>query len=393
VDNLSEQADMDNDTGGPERARGLRRPSRASLAAEAAFRERVAELGGQVLEPSWLGALKKHRCRCPENHICSPLPASVQQGQGICRTCTGHDPVDAERRFRARIAELGAELLEPYVGSKTPVLARCAAGHECRPNPGHVVRGGGICRVCAGNDPSTCEAKFLARLAELGATPAYRAWKGNGRPTEAVCAAGHPCQPRPSDALQGHGICSICARKDPATAETAFLARLAELGATSLEPRWQGVDAPHALRCSRGHAGSPRPDAVLRGGGVCNVCAHNGEWDAFYVVTSRETVKFGITDGDASRRLRAHAGDGFTNVVRLALGLPGAAARSTETAVMATLAMAGEKPVRGREYFDISCLALVLDIADSWLPVPVAPPEVRHTRIVREWLQDALFAA
>ena len=29
--------------------------------------------------------------------------------------------------------------------------------------------------------------------------------------------------------------------------------------------------------------------------------------------------------------------------------------------------LAGEKPVRGREYFDASCLALILDVADSWL--------------------------
>jgi hypothetical protein len=60
-----------------------------------------------------------------------------------------------------------------------------------------------------------------------------------------------------------------------------------------------------------------------------------------------------------------------------------------------TLAMAGEKPVRGLEYFDISCLALILDVADSWLTAPFAeaPPVVESLRTVRQWAQGELFAA
>ena len=42
-------------------------------------------------------------------------------------------------------------------------------------------------------------------------------------------------------------------------------------------------------------------------------------------------------------------------------------ARDTEDAVRSALAMAGQKPVSGREYFDISSLGLILDVADSWL--------------------------
>jgi hypothetical protein len=83
---------------------------------------------------------------------------------------------------------------------------------------------------------------------------------------------------------------------------------------------------------------------------------------------SAEAVKFGITSGDPRPRLRAHARAGFTEVVRLAAGLPGSIAPDAERAVRAALALAGEKAVQGREYFDISCLAIVLDVADPWLP-------------------------
>jgi len=60
------------------------------------------------------------------------------------------DPSVAEAAFRTRLAELGAELLEPYINSSSPHLVRCAAGHICRPRPNSVQRGQGICRFCAG---------------------------------------------------------------------------------------------------------------------------------------------------------------------------------------------------------------------------------------------------
>jgi hypothetical protein len=46
-----------------------------------------------------------------------------------------------------------------------------------------------------------------------------------------ICAAGQECAPAPKDVLRGRGLCSICARKDPAAAEAAFRARVEDLGA------------------------------------------------------------------------------------------------------------------------------------------------------------------
>ncbi|MFE9855542.1 hypothetical protein [Streptomyces sp. NPDC005780] len=55
----------------------------------AAFRARVKELGGEVLEPAWLGNVTPHRVRCSKGHETTPAPSSVQQGNGICRKCAG----------------------------------------------------------------------------------------------------------------------------------------------------------------------------------------------------------------------------------------------------------------------------------------------------------------
>ena len=104
----------------------------------------------------------------------------------------------------------------------------------------------------------------------------------------------------------------------------------------------------------------------MQGHDVCRKCAHR-DWDAFYVVTSPGAVKFGCTSGDPRRRLYDHAAKGYTEVVRLLVGLPGLVAHDTELAIRAALDSAGERPLKGREYFGLSCLPLVLDVADAWL--------------------------
>jgi hypothetical protein len=121
-----------------------------------AFRRRVTELGGEVLEPEWLGAVKPHRARCAKGHECRPIPANVHQGKGICLICVAKDPATAWASFRKRVAELGGEVLEPeWLGKDTPHRCRCAKRHECSPRPGGVRGGGGICRACANQDPAT----------------------------------------------------------------------------------------------------------------------------------------------------------------------------------------------------------------------------------------------
>jgi hypothetical protein len=337
--------------------------------AEAAFRRRLAELGAVPLYETWLGTNRPHHVRCAVGHDCYSRPAHVRDGGGVCQVCAGHDTVAAEAAFRERLTELGAEpLYETWLGGHVPHHARCRAGHDCYPRPTNAQRWG-ICKACLGRDPQTLEAAFRFRLAELGADLLESEWLGALRKHRIRCGAGHDGYVKPNQVQQGYGICKTCAGHDPVAAAAAFRARLAELGATLLEPEWLGSDRPHQVRCSEGHLCRPAPGNVSQGNGICRVC-RGCVWDAFYVVASAEAVKFGITSGDPRPRLGRHAAQGFMKVVRLATGLPGTIAHDTERAVISALAMAGEVPVQGREYFNSSCLALVLDIADSWLAKP-----------------------
>lgn len=86
----------------------------------------------------------------------------------------------------------------------------------------------------------------------------------------------------------------------------------------------------------------------------------------FYVVTNAQQarVKFGITSGSTRQRLAAHRRSGYETVVRAITAFTDAP--KLESSILATLRLAGLAPVHGREYYDISALGVILDIADHW---------------------------
>ena len=287
------------------RGRDLK-PRAATVAAEAAFRKRLIELGVVLLEPQWRGATARYACRCPAGHLCSVSPHKLGQGRRPCAKCPEGIDLAAEQKFRDAVAQAGGTVTGEYADTRTPVEVTCPDGHKNKIFPTGVIQGRGICRTCAGKDPADCERRFREAVAAQGGTcPGI--WINAATAVSCICRAGHSCRPQPS--------------------------------------------------------------SVLRGQGICSVCAAGGEWDIFYLATDPVAglVKFGITTRDPRPRLRTHASHGFTQIVKLAAGLPGSVARDTENAVKSALALANERPLRGREYFDISCLPLILDVASGWL--------------------------
>lgn len=337
-----------------------------SHAAEANFRRSLNELGATLLDTAWKGSKAKYRAICPAGHLCTPTPHYVRAGDGICVICGGRDPATAEAKFCALLTEAGAELLEPYRNATTKHKIRCHAGHVAYQKPCRILQGIGICRACAGRDPASAEAAFRARVEELGGKCLFGTWRGAMEPHHVACARGHDAYTVPARVQQGQGICWTCAGTNPVAAEAAYRELIVSLGGMPLWERWPGNKGAAAIRCPEGHEVAPRPNDVMSGSGMCRICAGR-EWDAFYVVTSGSVVKFGVTSGDPRPRLGRHAAQGFTKVIRLATSLPGTVALDAERSVKAALAMAGDTPVQGSEYFDISCLGLIMDVAGSWL--------------------------
>lgn len=329
------------------------------------FVARLEELGATLIEPHWLGTMTPHRVRCAANHDCSPRPNNVVSGQSVCRVCVGRDPATAEAEFRARLDGLGVTLLEPrWLGTETPHRVRCAAGHHLTTRPHTAMRVEDVCGICAGRDPSTVEARFRARIKELGGV-VIGEYVTSLTPVEARCAVGHACNPRPSSVLSGRGMCWLCSGRHPSEAEVYFRARIEELGGVVLG-KYVNSKTKVEVRCAEGHECSTPPNSVLSGAGFCLTCA-GVTWDVFYVVTGPAGVKFGITSGDPRPRLRVHRSNGYGRVVRLHEGLPGTTARDLERELLGLLRVSGVEPIRGREYFPAAALPTILYVVDDWL--------------------------
>ena len=180
------------------------------------FKTRVEAQGGTVLEPEWLGKDTRHHVRCSKGHDSSPTPGHVRDGRGICPKCSRAKR--GERRgkvawteFKVRVEAQGGKVLEPkWLGALKPHHLRCAQGHDCHPRPADVQHGVGICFACSGRDPATAEENFRAKLAEFGATLLEPKWRGKDTPHHVRCAQGHDCRPRPGSVRQGQGICWEC---------------------------------------------------------------------------------------------------------------------------------------------------------------------------------------
>lgn len=221
----------------------------------------------------------------------------------------------------------------------------------------------------------------------MGATATGK-WVNTRTPLAVRCAEGHDCWPRPQSVLAGRGVCASCGVRNgnlkrnrkpgprahtvvrdrpwKEEAEERFRMRLTELGATMVG-QYVNNRTPTDVICSEGHQCSPRPDAITRGEGPCRLCVGK-IWDTFYVVTGGDVVKFGVTSGDPSPRLRHHRYGGLPDRLFLRTGLPDGHARALELSVMQMLKREGHAPVRGHEYFHTSCTGRIMSLVLAALP-------------------------
>lgn len=206
---------------------------------------------------------------------------------------------------------------------------------------------------------------FCRQVAERGGRVLEPESLGSNKMHRILCPEGHETKARPQWVQRGGGICGECSPVSASRAERNFRRLVAEAGGVILEPSWLGATTRHRVACRNGHEANPRPNDVDQGHGICRKCECR-IWDVFYVVVNEmtRTVKFGITSNDARTRLSRHRADGFGTVVTTIGDMEDAP--DLERAILGTLRLAGLTPVRGREYFDLAALPVILDIADNW---------------------------
>jgi general stress protein YciG len=334
-----------------------------SRSAEPRFRAEIERRGGMITGV-YNGNGQPIACVCPAGHPCNPRPNNVLKGRGMCRICAGRDSADCERRFRAEIERRGGHVTGNYNGSQLPIACVCSAGHPCNPRPVNVLQGQGLCRICAGKDSADCERRFRAEIERRGATITGD-YSGNNQPIACVCPAGHPCNPHPANVLSGRGICRICAGNDTDTAALRFYDSVESHGGHAIGD-YIGSNIPVHCVCSWGHDTWPIPNSVSNGRqGLCGQCQR--EHNAFYVVSDGVNIKLGITSNKGTARLSYHHADGYTQVIYLAINLPTNVADNTERQVLNDLKDKGFIPIKGREYFGPEAFYIVLDLVAEYL--------------------------
>ncbi|MGW2100355.1 hypothetical protein ACWCPX_22155 [Streptomyces olivaceoviridis] len=171
--------------------------------------------------------------------------------------------IRAEQRFLAALAELGATpLYDEWKGSEAPHRARCANGHECAPWPSGVFKGQGICKECVGMGPKAAWDAFRELVTSQGGIVLEDRWLGAITRHRVKCAAGHITAPRPHDARATGSFCSACAGRNAESAWQSFRALVAEKGGLVVETEWLGNHAQHRIVCPNGHEARVRPSKV-----------------------------------------------------------------------------------------------------------------------------------
>jgi hypothetical protein len=128
--------------------------------AEQEFLASVAQQGGRLASGArYVDSATPVAVICALGHTWRATPRNVQQGWGICDPCgkaaakakTGAARVEkAASSFLARVESQGGRLASGarYIDNNTPVDVVCANGHLCRPRPGSVQKGRGVCAKC-----------------------------------------------------------------------------------------------------------------------------------------------------------------------------------------------------------------------------------------------------
>ena len=154
-----------------------------------------------------------------------------------------------------------------------------------------------------------------------------------------------------------------------------FSERSKDLGITVLESQWIAASRPHQAVCFAGHEFGLVPNKMKRGCPLCPRGVYGGTvppHDVYYVVsgldtaTGEDTVKPGISSGGGYNRLRQHAEDGLTSQHLRITGLPLGMARVLERFVLDGLDGEGWLSIRGVEYFPLTALHDVMDLAGEW---------------------------
>jgi hypothetical protein len=248
------------------RARRLREETFASVRAIA------RKLGGICLSERYDSSQAKLDFRCARGHQWSTTPGVIHDGSW-CKSCSLREASRPlrEKKFRSVQALArkrgGRCLTTTYVDAHTPMLWRCAEGHEWQTTAHAIDRT--WCPRCAGVAKHTLEEmQQLARI--RGGKCLSTVYVDAAAPMRWSCAAGHRWWANASNVMHQGNWCPRC-RGMPRD-DLARLRRIARRhGGQCLSTEYAGTTTPLLWRCRKGHEWSTAPHHVVSGS-WCWIC-------------------------------------------------------------------------------------------------------------------------
>jgi hypothetical protein len=169
--------------------------------------------GGDCLSREYAGSMREYLWRCRERHQWWTTAARVVKGSWCptCRRARGPHPTLTLDDMLEVAADHGGECLsQEYVNQRTPLLWRCARGHEWEAVP-HSVRGrGSWCPRCSHSVRGTIDG-LRERARELGGQCLSSTYDDPRVPLVWQCARGHRFEAL-AKAVKSGVWCSTCAR-------------------------------------------------------------------------------------------------------------------------------------------------------------------------------------
>lgn len=241
--------------------------------------EMVQILGGtlETKEKLYRGENTPCTCICYQNHICRPYPYKIfELGKIPCPKCIEGPSVKA--RFYAYMKEIGAirKKGSRFGDGRVGLPYICPLDHDCNPAPCNVMRGQGICDICANRSTKISGERYIACIKLQGAKFApEQKYKNNRTPVDLICKENHLCRPIPANVMNGkQGVCRKCANQDPEDSENFFRHDITEIKKGKVIGVYINALTPVECLCCMGHTCYPMPNNIKKGQGMCETCRH-----------------------------------------------------------------------------------------------------------------------
>jgi hypothetical protein len=242
-------------------------------------KEIALSMGGTCLSNHYKGGNSKLRWRCANGHEWEATLNSVSANGTWCATCAGLkvDPVEMlEKAREAAKRQGGICLSNSYVNSnKSPMLWRCAEGHEWNAVFTSIVSNGSWCGICKGQQVDPADRIRIAQevAKSHGGLCLSDTYKTKTSPLLFRCAKGHEWNANYQNVVTAKTWCAVCAgNANPdgieKARETATLC-----GGVCLSDTYTGSKELMSWRCSRGHEWEARYESVVNSGTWCAICS------------------------------------------------------------------------------------------------------------------------